>query len=236
MQWNRLAECAHNLSSAHVAGFKATYVKNEEFKHHGRHGHVSSSVTSGQLVRNMTDGAFRYTDRPLDISLSGKGFLAVETPQGIRYTRCGQLDINDQNELVTFTDHYPVLNKSLSPIQLPDRIMKNINFTREGDVIYNKTTNGIHESYVIGKLGLFEFDDHHYLASEGQHCLIAEDEAITSQNTIVTQYGLEQSNVSSVEESVKLVKILRSYEQSEKLFKTFEDMRKKQLNSSSKNI
>ncbi len=236
MQWNRLAECAHNLSSAHVAGFKATYIKNEEFQYHGRHQHMSSSVTSGQLVRNMTDGAFRYTDRPLDISLSGQGFLAVETPQGIRYTRCGQLDINDQNELITFVDQYPVLNKSLSRIQLPDRIMKNINFTREGAVIHNKILNGLHESQVIGELGLFEFNDQHHLKNEGQHCLIAEEDGIISKHTIVTQYGLEQSNISSVEESVKLVKILRSYEQTEKLFKTFEDMRKKQLNSSSRNV
>src|ERR1041384_2500835 len=48
---------------------------------------------------------------PLDGALRGEGFLSVQTPQGVRYTRNGQLQVDGQGRLVTQAG-YPVLDRS----------------------------------------------------------------------------------------------------------------------------
>src|SRR5207244_7301897 len=47
----------------------------------------------------------------------GDGFLAVQTPQGVRFTRDGQLALDAKGGLVTTTG-YPVLDDTGKPIAL----------------------------------------------------------------------------------------------------------------------
>ena len=51
-------------------------------------------------VLDLSDGALKTTGNPLDLAISGQGFFAVQTPQGIRYTRDGRLQVNAAGRLV----------------------------------------------------------------------------------------------------------------------------------------
>ena len=51
------------------------------------------------------------TGNPLDVAIDGKGFLAVQTPNGERYTRNGALQINNAGQLVT-SEGYPGAGRS----------------------------------------------------------------------------------------------------------------------------
>src|SRR5579875_3383957 len=57
-----------------------------------------------QVVDTPTDfeqGVLEQTGNPLDVALEGSGFFAIQTPQGIRYTRDGSFVRNAQGLLAT---------------------------------------------------------------------------------------------------------------------------------------
>ena len=45
-------------------------------------------------VLDLSEGALKPTGNRFDVAISGPGFLAVQTPHGIRYTRDGRLQVN----------------------------------------------------------------------------------------------------------------------------------------------
>ncbi len=57
------------------------------------------------------------TGEPLDFAISGSGFFAVKTAQGVRYTRDGQFTSSAQGVL-TDTSGDPVLDQSGAPIKV----------------------------------------------------------------------------------------------------------------------
>ena len=63
----------------------------------------------------------RLTNTSTDFALHGKGFFAIQTPDGERYTRNGNFMIGKEGILET-KDGYPVLGENGitdSPLKLP---------------------------------------------------------------------------------------------------------------------
>ena len=77
---------------------------------------INQSIRVGSVV-NSAEGSMSATDRDLDIAIEGNGFLVVNTPRGIRYTRNGNLNLNAQSVLVA-SDGSPVIGESGKPITL----------------------------------------------------------------------------------------------------------------------
>ncbi len=106
---------ANNLANLNTAGFKADSLRFEEFLGdtardegiQGASGGVSFVLERG-AVPNMSAGAFERTGNDLDVAISAEAWLVVQTPEGERYTRNGQLKLNAAGQLVT-GDGYKVL-------------------------------------------------------------------------------------------------------------------------------
>lgn len=231
--WKKLAEVANNLSCANVVGFKATTIKGQEIAKTNKSSDQMSTIYHGTMLRRMDDGAIRFTDSPLDIALSGKGFLSVETPSGIRYTRCGQLAINDNGVLVTRADQYPVLDSNGQEIAFPENDPHNISFSKDGSVFYRNTTHKADNQEASYQLGIFEFSNPNQLISQGQTLLHYEsdqnDDPTPSLTTNIVQYAVEDANVIAVEESLKMVELLRTYEHAQKMIEQHEQMQNQKL-------
>ena len=75
-QQKRLEIISNNIANSSTAGFKKEIVRFEHF-------------LSQATATNLEQGPIRGTANPLDIALSGKGFLKVQTDQGVLYTRQG---------------------------------------------------------------------------------------------------------------------------------------------------
>ncbi len=63
---------------------------------------VGSSVAGvalGQTFTDMTGAPIQETGEPLDFAIAGNGFFAVQSPQGVRYTRDGQFTESAQGIL-----------------------------------------------------------------------------------------------------------------------------------------
>ncbi|HXD55649.1 MAG TPA: flagellar hook-basal body protein [Solirubrobacteraceae bacterium] len=81
-------------------------------------GSVDEGVALGATYTDMTPAALQETGEPLDFAVQGKGFFAVKTEQGVRYTRNGRFTSSAAGVL---TDQYgnPVLSQSGAQIKVP---------------------------------------------------------------------------------------------------------------------
>src|ERR1700743_522223 len=83
---------------------------------------VGQSVNGfGVLGGNRLDlgqGELKATGNPLDLALEGQGFFAIQTTNGIRYTRDGAFSRSTKGVLQT-SQGEPVLDSSLKPITIP---------------------------------------------------------------------------------------------------------------------
>ena len=80
-------------------------------------GSVDAGVALGKTYTDMTQGTIQETGEPLDFALTGPGFFAVKTAQGVRYTRNGQFIASAQGEL-TDSKGNPVLGQGGAPVKV----------------------------------------------------------------------------------------------------------------------
>src|SRR3981189_3907903 len=99
---------ANNVANVTTPGSKADRLLFEEFLTSRAHedncagaDRRISFVQDRGTFKDFAQGASEQTKNPLDVAIDGRGFLAVQTPAGERYTRDGGLQINNQGQLVT---------------------------------------------------------------------------------------------------------------------------------------
>ena len=68
-------------------------------KHTSRSATVSLGVSVGKAYTDMNPASMQTTNEPLDFGIVGTGFFAVQTAQGVRYTRDGQFTTSAQGLL-----------------------------------------------------------------------------------------------------------------------------------------
>ncbi len=64
---------------------------------------------------DLSQGPLEETGDPLDIALDGEGFLAVQTPAGVRYTRGGRIQVDPEGRITTASG-LPLLDEQGRPI------------------------------------------------------------------------------------------------------------------------
>jgi len=218
---------ANNLANINTTGFKRSqinfqdllYVKMSQAGAEVASGinsptglEIGSGVRAASTVKVFTVGELENTGRPMDVAISGDGFLQVAMPNGeMRYTRDGALQVNAGGQLVTVTGY------SIEPaVTIPTDAVA-VDIGKDGTV--NVAAAGGTQS-VVGTLQLVRFPNPAGLSSEGDN-LFAETAA---SGTAVTgtagangfgtiQAGvLEKSNVQMVTELVNLITAQRAYE------------------------
>jgi flagellar basal-body rod protein FlgF len=182
------------------------------------------------------------TQNPLDVALQGEGFIEILTPNGVRFTRKGNLSISKEGELVNDQGFRVLSALNASPEALREpaaidsfpkpeaRVIRvptdaKITINLDGDVM---TKNG-----VISKLSVVEFIDKHALRKEGNSLFITPDEANinrTNVKTTVNQGFLEGSNVNAIEEMSELIKAHRQFESIQKAINAYDSISGKAAN------
>ncbi len=159
----------------------------------------------GVATRDATDftqGALRDTGRPLDVALSGDGFLVVQTPRGERYMRAGNLTLDASGQLVTQRGDLVV--GEAGPITIPP-----------GEVAIGEDGALSVNGQQIDHLKIVRFaDPRASLAKEGDSLFIAkgQEKASETSATRVVQGALETSNVNVVSEMVAMMQNGREFE------------------------
>jgi flagellar basal-body rod protein FlgF len=119
----RQDQIANDLANASTPGYKPDRVSQVAFDElllqngatGATVGPLDLSAGIGAVTTDLTQGPLRQTDEPLDVALSGDGFLAVKTAAGTLYTRNGQLALDGQGRLTTASGDL-VLDEKGQPI------------------------------------------------------------------------------------------------------------------------
>jgi len=162
-------------------------------------GALATSAAAQVPVVDFSQGPLVDTGRPLDLALSGPGFFAVQTPEGVRYTRFGNLR-TDASGLLTQPDGNPVLGVNGQLHLGPGTIRVD----GEGIVFV--------DGREAGRLRLVEIPPE-TIRKAGANYFEALDEtaAQPARHTAVNQGFLEGSNVDSARAAIELMEVLRSY-------------------------
>ena len=197
---------ANNIANMNTSGFKAERQMFAQFLLP-----KDGSVTANDRIAMVSDfgtyhdtsgGPIQNTGNPLDIALSGEGYLSVQGPSGVLYTRTGSMTIANDG---TLSDHagHPILDESGSPI-LIQQDDKAITISEDGIVSASRGQ--------IAKIGVFKFARPNFLAPLGGGLFQAKDPAQVDPDTKIRQGSLEGSNVQPITEMTQMIDVQRSYE------------------------
>jgi flagellar basal-body rod protein FlgF len=218
---------ANNIANVNTAGFKSDQSLFEEYLMTGAHEdnfkpadrHVSFVQDRG-TYRDFSQGPTEQTGNPLNVAISGNGFLVVQTAAGERYTRDGGLQMNNQGQLVTVSGD-PVLGTSGPIVFQPTD--HDINVSPDGTVTVVEG-NGRTDS-LRGKLRLVSFTDAQKLLKEGANLFSGEGAAPDLKSQVQQGY-IEKSNVNSVVEMSRMIEITRAYTQISTMLQQASDLHK----------
>jgi len=192
---------ANNLANAETTGFKRDF---------GRILESQNGFDVGTAV-DLSPGDFFATNNDLDVAINGSGFFAVQTPQGIRYTRAGSFELSSKGDLVT-KDGMPILSTSNSPIHVG-----------EGAVAIRDTGAVTVDGNEVATLKLVNFKKTEGLQKEGLYRFLwngSPQDVEDVPEPSVKSGHLEHSNVNGINEMVHLMAAYRDFESVQRAVKT----------------
>ncbi|HHY68585.1 MAG TPA: flagellar hook-basal body protein [Bacillota bacterium] len=212
---------ANNLSNADTVAYQEDKVTFTSFRDVLMHrmefrsqpvpvGWFSNGTVAQDIVTSTETGPIQNTDNPLDIALPPGAYLAVETPQGTRYTRMGDLRVKDGYLTVS---GYTVLGIN-GPIQVEN--YKTCYVSEDGTVFAGDDE--------IGKLALYSFTDGANLRKIGNSLFSPEGSGGNLlESPSLTVGALEGSTIDPVYEMASLITSLRSYEAAQKIIQAHDE-------------
>jgi flagellar basal body rod protein FlgG len=199
---DQLDRLADEIANASTAGFKGERAGHEKAPRPVFAAALDTAidVSMGERRLDPRPGTITATGRALDIAVDGDGFIAVETPQGTRYTRNGHLTRQADGTLTT-ADGAVVLGAG-GPLKIGT-----------GALVIEADGTVVSDGTVTGKITVVEFADPRRLVREGGALLRADEGAAASASQSTIRAGaLEQSNVSVVERVAELTSVARTFE------------------------
>ena len=84
---------ARNIANVVTPGFKRNIALVESIAE-AQGGSGANNPTVTGIGLDMSQGPLQSTSGDLDVAIQGEGFFAVQTPQGVLYTRNGTFQLN----------------------------------------------------------------------------------------------------------------------------------------------
>jgi flagellar basal-body rod protein FlgF len=200
----RLETVANNFANVNTPGYRAEDVKFDTIVANLAPEPVSFANAQGTFVSRKT-GALAKTGNLLDIGVQGDGWLSVQTPSGVAYTRDGRMKMLLTGELQTLTG-YPILDAGGSPVVL-DPLGGDVQIGHDGEIAQNKRK--------LGSIGLFNIPEDAHLQRLDSSAFIpdapAEPVVDFTANSIVQGFS-EESNINPVLEMTRLLLVQRNFE------------------------
>lgn len=216
-QSQALDSVAGNLANAGTAGFRAEqdYFRNAIVGPNAGDSQLNSVVNNygvlGGTMLDLAQGPIQETGNPLDLAIQGQGFFAIQTANGVRYTRDGELLRAPSGQLVT-TDGMAVLNPKGKPIVLP----------AGRPVIGTDGTVSV-DGAEVGQIGIFDFAGANELAAEGvgRYMPVGKAKPTAGTGFTIRQGALEGSNQDVIHGTMDLIFAERQAQMMQKALSIF---------------
>jgi flagellar basal-body rod protein FlgG len=255
-QW-RLDAVANNLANVDTDGYKREQAAFKAFpelllrrmKDDGQYMHPFGSADAAPIIGKLgtgvefnelyvcfEQGSLKESQNDFDLALDGKGFFAVATPWGERYTRNGSFQLGKEGYLDT-KEGYPVLGEN-GPVRVKannfridkeGQIWINAEYADDPNILVSRENNTWAETALLDTLKLVEFDLDRYLKKQGSSLYrdteISGPAIIMDENRPVVLQGFtEAANVEPVREMVQMIEVNRAYEANQKVIQTHDSM------------
>ena len=212
------AGTANNLANASTIGFKAQEHRFRAVPVLGEGMPTRAFVVDASVSDVMDQGPLMFTGRNLDVAVNGKGWLAVQLPDGSEaYTRAGSLDVDVTGLLQTKAGN-PVVGDG-GPINIPPD--NTIEIAPDGTVSVVPTFGTPNNADAIGRLKLVNPPEADMVrGADGLFRLRSGQPAPADQNLKVSSGTLEGSNVNVADAMVNLISLSRQFEMQIKMLQT----------------
>ena len=156
------------------------------------------------IATDHAQGSLQTTGNPLDLAIAGDGYFAVQTPQGVRYTRDGNFYKAASGQLQTVNGQ-AVLDNQGRPITIPARATM-VTIGEKGQIMA--------DNQPVATLQFVQFGpDRQALLKQGNSLYYPQAGAQAQPAVGTIQQGmLENSNTNVVTEMVELINNYRIYE------------------------
>src|SRR5580693_2873701 len=181
-----LDTAANNLANAGTAGFRA---QRDYFSGVLAGGADQDPETASQVGQSVNGFGVLGGNR-LDLALEGQGFFAIQTSNGIRYTRDGAFSRSSSGVLQTAQGE-PVLDPNQKPIIIPTG---SIYVSPDGSI--SVSTNG--GNVIVGKVGAFDFAQKSVLTAEGANRFSANGAKPVAASASIEQGSIEGANEDAI--------------------------------------
>ena len=231
-QGRRLDVVANNMTNVSTAGYKAEHYTDRTFDEVmvSRIGNIDKShyqtmetyqshiLAPDHLYTDFIQGSLEETNLPLDFAIQGEGFFAIQTVDGVAYTRAGSFTLDNEGYLC-LSELGRVLDREGNPIQLPtDKL--------EADQQGNLFTKG---GEYLGSLGVFMFEDNNAL-ERTPYGLFTGEGAQINENAVIHHKWVERSNVNLVKEMVSMMSTQRALQSAAQMSKIYDEVIKRGVN------
>ncbi|PAF53421.1 flagellar biosynthesis protein FlgG [Helicobacter sp. 13S00482-2] len=249
-QFNRLDIISNNLANLNTNSFKRddvvigdflrlyqTYQETLPLKNQTREAakYINRNLDRVPIIsEEYTDksiGSMSKTDNPLDFALDKENaYFAIQTPNGVRYTRDGSFTISTDGTLST-KEGYEVLSRvgldNEGGIMIPQSM--EVEADKNGNLYFRDTANeNLAEPLAAGAIAIVSFANPKYLKKVGKNLYeypkdkINERENLIAPNALYQHY-IEKSNVNAVIEMSNLIETNRLVDMYSKVLKTHMD-------------
>jgi len=196
---------ANNLANASTDGFRAELV------------HISSleDVNGLSSSPDLGTGMVRTTGNPLDVSIDGEGWLAIQAPDGTEgYTRRGDLRVDTLGQMTNGLGQ-KVLGQG-GPITLPP--FTNVEIGGDGTVSIQPAGQPTTTRVIVDRLKLALPDKKQLKRGDDGVLRLPRGKTADADAKVRVQSGsLEGSNVNAVGEMLKMIDLSRQFEAQVKL-------------------
>lgn len=216
------AATSNNLANVSTTGFKADFNTFRSMPVFGEGLPTRAYAMTERPGVDLSSGTLVHTGRELDVAVHGKGWIAVQAPDGSEaYTRSGHMNVTANGQLVTH-DGLPVIGDN-GPIAIPPS--QKIEIAADGTISVQGQGQAANALNQVGRIKLVNPGDENML--KGNDGLFRSGDGIPAPadaNVQLLAGTLESSNVNAVEEMVNMMNLQRQFELQVKMMRTAEQL------------
>ncbi|MGK4341711.1 flagellar basal body rod protein FlgF [Ectopseudomonas oleovorans] len=222
-QNNTLALRAHanNLANVSTSGFRRDFEQARSMPLFGETYPARVFAMSERPATDFRPGALQETGRDMDVAIGGKGWIAVQAPDGSEaYVRTASLNIDALGMLRT-GNGLPVMGNA-GPIAVPPE--QKVEIGQDGTISIRALGENPNVLAEVDRIKLVNPDPKSMeKGTDGLIRVKGQPEVEADATVQVTSGFLEASNVNAVEEMTAILSLSRQFELSVKMMRTAED-------------
>ncbi|HTP39373.1 MAG TPA: flagellar basal-body rod protein FlgF [Steroidobacteraceae bacterium] len=210
----------HNLANASTTGFKADLSAFQTRSVVGDGLPSRAYAVDSSVGWDSTAGALEQTGRDLDVAVQGKGWIAVQAPDGTEaYTRAGDLHVDPSGVLMTGTGHV-VLGDS-GPVTIPPNTALAVG--GDGSISVVPVGQEAKTMATVARIKLVNPPD--ATLERGEDGLFRTSNGVPAESDATVRLAsgvLETSNVNVAAAMTNMIELARNYELQVKAIRTAE--------------